>query len=88
MTWIKENFGYILIALLALAVIGFAFTPLFTLTKDKCVFVDVGEGAYVKVPSMEAHGPASYKSYAQDCGVPEVSVNDQGNVILDLPSHP
>lgn len=69
MEWIKNNYQFVLIFVL---LAGLIFMPMLTLTKDKCVLVALEDKATVKLPSgIEMTGPASYRSYAKDCGLPK-----------------
>lgn len=68
MMWFKTNYQFLLVFIV---LVGLVFMPMLTLTKDKCVLVALEDKATVKLPSgIEMTGPASYRSYAKDCGLP------------------
>lgn len=68
MSWIKANISSLILFVLAIGMAGYA---LFTVTdslKEKCVFVSLEDKASIEFPSLKMTGPASYRSFAKDCG--------------------
>lgn len=72
MQWLKDNWQFLVVALGLVVLAGMVFSPMMTLTKDKCILIQLEDKATVELSSgIKMQGPASYRSYVKDCGVPK-----------------